>query len=188
MSDVRDNDVWSLEKRTFKGHFRQHSSQIGKWCDIFSSRMSLKGMELFYEANTVSVGPVSHELYERKTTREKKLHSKSIFFDDVDLNFTRFSPNRLILKDNSSGIPGCWTARPEKWQILQNFGNFWISGWIFGISGNLRRLAREFEDFGGCIMTSPLVFKIWDSWVKLVYFRKKSPPRDRYLHIAILFA
>ena len=49
---------------------------------------------------TVPIGPVSHELYVKKISK-KNLHSKSIFFDDIDLNFTRFSPNRLILKENS---------------------------------------------------------------------------------------
>ena len=53
-----------------------------------------------YEVNIVSIGPVCHELYEKKISK-KNLHSKSIIFYDIDLNFTKFSPNRLILNENS---------------------------------------------------------------------------------------
>ena len=45
----------------------------------------------------MSLEPVSHELYEKKYF-EKNIHSKSISFHDVDLNCTKFSPNRLILR------------------------------------------------------------------------------------------
>ena len=83
-----------------KGHFPQHRSQMCVWCNIFSSRVSLKLMNLFYEANTVSIRPVFHELYEKKLSK-KNIHSKSFFFNDIDLKFTKISQNRLVLYENS---------------------------------------------------------------------------------------
>ena len=68
------------------------------WCYIFTSRVSLKRMELFYEANTVSTGPVSHELYEKKISK-KKLHSKSlILLDDKNLK-TNLSIDFMIKRN-----------------------------------------------------------------------------------------
>ena len=73
--------LWSgcpnrLGGRSFKGHFRQHRSQIGKWCYIFSSRVSLKVIKVLYRANFMSVGPVFHELYETNFS-EKKIFTRS---------------------------------------------------------------------------------------------------------------
>ena len=60
-----------LVKVSFKGHFRQHGSQICWWCDIFASGVGLVCMPMCQEVNTVSIGSVFHEVYEKKNPEKK---------------------------------------------------------------------------------------------------------------------
>ena len=50
-----------------KGHFRQHRNQMCVWCYIFTSRLSLKQMILFYEVNTMCLRPVFPVLFKKRT-------------------------------------------------------------------------------------------------------------------------
>ena len=66
---IRDGELdkfWSI-----KGHIRQHRCQMCGWCYIFQRLLNLLDMELFFEVDTVSIGPVSHELYEKKNLETK---------------------------------------------------------------------------------------------------------------------
>ena len=69
------------------------SLDIGQWCYIFSSRVSLKVIKVLYRANFVSTRPVFHELYENIFS-EKKSSFEIFFFRDF---FFRKVREKLVL-------------------------------------------------------------------------------------------
>ena len=61
---VSTTDVCTFLKVTF-ANMGAKSLDICWWCDIFASRLNLVSSPKCYEVNTVSVGLVFHELYEK---------------------------------------------------------------------------------------------------------------------------
>ena len=60
-------------------------------------------MWTFPKVNTVSLGLVFHEVYEKKISKKKLLKFPD-FFHDSDSNFGQFSPNRIKLIAESAHV------------------------------------------------------------------------------------